>query len=377
MTTHPVAKLEPPHPPLARDAHGNLLALPDGTSAWRICRQTTGRPREIFGHDKQPIRFPLEISCDELVAMCGRDSYRVYALDDFGKQLDYVTTLDLTGETRELRNANSAEPMLPALRPSAAPGPVSDLRFVLEAMTQMMRTNSDALRTVAESHVDLAKAIVAAKGLPRNARFVLPIERDVSADEHANDRSDDDAAEEAVPKSWVDLALPFAQKLAEVVPGLVMSKAMPSAPSSRNANPALHTTSDDEAATATPRQPAWELRDVFDWSHAARKREDRVSIKESSGPQPMPTAEIPASLRARVATDPVLMQRLFAIKTQLSDEETRTLMNAIAQAPEDAQMKLLDEIKALPVDHAVALCRQAVIAMRESDEHAPADDCTE
>lgn len=373
MATHTSAKLEPPHPPLARDPHGNLLALPDSTSAWRICRQTTGRPREIFGHDKQPIRFPLETTCDELVAMCGRDSYRVYALDEVGKQLDYVTTWDLTGETRELRNANSAEPMLPALRPSAVPGPVTDLRFALEAMTQMMRTNSDALRSVAESHVDLAKAIVAAKGLPRNARFVLPIERDIAADDHSNDRPDDDADGEAVPKSWVDLALPFAQKLAEVVPGLVMGKAMQSAPSARNANRSLGVTSDDASAN-TPGQPAWELRDVFDWSHAARKREERVSVEESSGPQPMPTAEIPASLRARVATDPVLVQRLFAIKTQLSDDEARTLMTAIAQAPEDAQLKLLDEIKALPVDHAVALCRQAVIAMRESVEHAPAGD---
>lgn len=373
MTTH-TAKLEPPHPPLARDNHGNLLALPDGTAAWRICRQTTGRPREIFGHDKQPIRFPLEITCDELVAMCGRDSYRVYALDDFGKQLDYVTTWDLTGETRELRNANSSEPMLPALRPSAALGPVSDMRFALEAMTQMMRTNSDALRSVAESHVDLAKAIVAAKGLPRNARFVLPIERDVAGGEHADDRSDDDAVEEAVAKSWVDLALPFAQKLAEVVPGLVMGKAMQGAPA-RNANRSLGATSDDDPATANvPSTPAWELRDVLDWSRAARKRAERVSVEEASEPQPMPTAEIPTSLRARVATDPVLVQRLFAIKTQLSEDETQILMSAIAQAPEDAQLKLLDEIKALPDDHAVALCRQAVIAMRESVEPAPADD---
>jgi hypothetical protein len=375
MTTHTAAELEPPHPPLARDHHGNLLALPDGTSAWRICRQTTGRPREIFGHDKQPIRFPLEITCDELVAMCGRDSYRVYALDDFGKQLDYVTTWDLTGETRELRNATSAspEPMLPALRPSTALGPVSDLRFALEAMTQMMRTNSDALRSVAESHVDLAKAIVAAKGLPRNARFVLPIERDVAAGEHADDRSDDDAVEEAVAKSWVDLALPFAQKLAEVVPGLVMGKAMQGAPA-RNANRSLGATSGDDSAMANaPSKPAWELRDVFDWSRAARKREEGVSSEEASEPQPMPAAEIPASLRARVATDPALVQRLVAIKTQLTEDEARILMTAIAQAPEDAQLRLLDEIKALPDDHAVALCREAVIAMREGVDPAPAD----
>jgi len=50
------------HPPLARDANDNLVEIPDGTRAWRICRQTTGRPREIFGPDKAPLRFPLERS---------------------------------------------------------------------------------------------------------------------------------------------------------------------------------------------------------------------------------------------------------------------------------------------------------------------------
>jgi hypothetical protein len=49
------------------------------------------------------------------------------------------------------------------------PNLTTDLRFALEAMTQMMRTHNDALRIVAESQVDLAKAIATAKGLPRNA----------------------------------------------------------------------------------------------------------------------------------------------------------------------------------------------------------------
>jgi len=125
MTTT-AAKIEPQQPPLARDLHGNAVAFPDGTTAWRICRQTTGRPREIVGHDKQVLRFPLETTCDELVSMCGRDVYRVYALDEVGKQLDYVTTLDLTGEVRELRNAGEM-PASRALVPSSMT-PTSDLR---------------------------------------------------------------------------------------------------------------------------------------------------------------------------------------------------------------------------------------------------------
>src|SRR5580704_15388105 len=106
------SKLERPHPPLARDPMGNLLALPDGTAAWRICRETTGRPCEIKGPDKQPFRFPLDITSDELADMCGVGVYRVYALDELGKQLGHVATLDLTPGVRELRNASAESPML-------------------------------------------------------------------------------------------------------------------------------------------------------------------------------------------------------------------------------------------------------------------------
>src|SRR5688500_14279757 len=93
------------HPPLARDAQGHLLPIPDGTCAWRICRHTKGRPRVINGPDKQPARFPLDLTADELAETCGTDTYRVYALDDVGNVIDYVTTVDTSREPR-----NAAEP---------------------------------------------------------------------------------------------------------------------------------------------------------------------------------------------------------------------------------------------------------------------------
>lgn len=353
MTTI-AAKLEPPHPPLARDVHGHLVAVPEGTTAWRICRQTTGRPREILGHDKQPIRFPLETTCDDLVAMCGRDVYRIYALDEVGKQLDYVTTLDLTGDVREIRNAANTESMLPVLRPNASLGPTSDLRFALEAMAQMMRTNSEALRSVAESHVDLAKAIATVKGLPRNALLAPPTLPQL--DEPEEDEEEDDDV--VVERSWIDLAMPFAQKLAEAVPGLVMGNAMQGAAAPRNANRALG----EPSTNVDPaNKPTWELRDLVDWGYAAKKQQPQQANSDLAAP----SFEIPAAVRARVATDPALMQRLFAIKAQLTDDEIATLMRAIASTPDDAQHKLLDEISALPVDQALALCRQVVAAIRE------------
>ena len=102
MTTQTAPKFEAQHPPLARDALGNLLAIPDGTCAWRILRETTGRPREIRGPDKQPFRFPLDTTGDELVEMCGSGVYRVYALDEVGAQLaeEHIARWDLTPGTR-------------------------------------------------------------------------------------------------------------------------------------------------------------------------------------------------------------------------------------------------------------------------------------
>src|SRR5262245_3964594 len=132
---------DPNHPPLARDAQGNLVELPKGTCAWRIGRETTGRPRIILAPDNQPMRLPLQLTCDQLVEMCGLDVYHVYAIDEFGNMLGRVTKIDAARDARDLRNglANDVPPMHAS---RSAYGHMSDLRFALEAMAQMMRTNS-------------------------------------------------------------------------------------------------------------------------------------------------------------------------------------------------------------------------------------------
>jgi hypothetical protein len=168
MATSTSPKIEPPHPPLARDVHGNLLEIPDGTAAWRICRQTTGRPKEIVGTDKRALRFPLETTADELVDMCGVDVYRVYAVDEVGKVLDYVATVDVTREGRDLRNAAPPDAPVLAVQRTTAATPGSDLRFALEAMAQMMRVNSESMRAIAESQADWVKSIASARGFFRN-----------------------------------------------------------------------------------------------------------------------------------------------------------------------------------------------------------------
>ncbi|MEO8548766.1 MAG: hypothetical protein ABI678_02290, partial [Kofleriaceae bacterium] len=215
MTIATATKLET-HPPLARDAAGNLLRVPPETAAFGLARETTGRPRLVRGPDKQLMRFPLHTCLDDVVDLCGPGSYRVYVLDALGEQLadEHIARWDLT-PNREPRNA-LVDPTAVLRIPSTAAmtgasAGSTDLRFALETMAQMMRTNSDALRVVAESQVDLAKAVATVKGLPRNAQLAPPT---VLASVRANDlkeEDEDDGEDEpvvAAPTNIYDVLLP-------------------------------------------------------------------------------------------------------------------------------------------------------------------------
>ena len=214
-TNTATAASEIEHPPLACDSLGNLLAFPDGTASWRICRHTAGRPREICGPDKLPVRFPLTTTMDELVDLCGPDVYRVYALDELGEDLGHVTTVSAERD-RELRNAAAVDesPLTVLRAPSSA---TSDLRYALEAITQIARINGEALRSVSQAQADWVKAIAMAKGLPRNVAF--PVARD---DEDEDDDDEDEAPAEPVPptappQSGVEA---FLGAMAPILPGL-------------------------------------------------------------------------------------------------------------------------------------------------------------
>ena len=316
---------------------GNLLAMPDGTAAWRICRETAGRPYEIKGPDKQAFRFPLDTTSDELAEMCGVGVYRVYALDELGKQLGFVSTWDLTPGGRELRNA--ADSPLSALRPAAAGVAMTDLRFALEAMTAMMRTNSEALRMVAGSHVDLAKTIAAVKGLPRNAAAAVQppaVEPD--------DDEDDEEVEER-PRHWVELVRPLAEKAAEVAPAFVMGKVMQRSANDQNAP--------SEAEEDLASKPKWEPRDLVDLRYAAAKAKARKAAKQAD------TAASAAkpTLRASVMADPKLMAQFMAIKALLSAEEVSQLLAVGQRASEQELELLLKQIRALSAEDAAALLR--------------------
>lgn len=346
------------HPPLARDPANNLVPVPTGTAAWRLCRETSGRPREVRGPDKQPIRFPLQASSDDIADLCGPGVYRIYALDALGEQLveEHVAKWDLGGG-RELRNASS-DPMVTLrtqpVAPASAPGAQTDLRFALEAMAQMMRTNTDALRLVAESQVDLAKAIATAKGLPRNAGFSLP---PAPAPAPTTDEEDDPEDEDAIaPTNLYDLLMPFSEKAAELAPMLLgIGGGQPGAPSggTTSADAAVPAPTTDMSLATRP----FEMRQLLDLNYARQKGEaKRVATS---------AAKASASIQSRIMADPQLVQQLIAIKGLLAPDEINELMAAAASWPEVDQEELLVRIKPLPVEQAVLFCREILALVRK------------
>ena len=208
------------HPPLARDALGNLLPLPEGTAAWRISRHTAGRPRVLTGPDGDAMRFPLSMTTAELVDLCGPDTYRVYALDELGEVLDFVATV----QAARPRNANVPDVRLAALRGPTDAAPTTDLRFALHALTEIARINGEALRAISDSQADWIKTLAMNKGLPRNVAFpaMLPPPREERDDDEEDDNDRDAPEAEAEPAD--PNASPMMQFLSTVtplIPGLV------------------------------------------------------------------------------------------------------------------------------------------------------------
>ncbi len=204
------------HPPLARDALGHLLPLPEGTASWRICRHTAGRPRVLTGPDGAAMRFPLSTTSAELVELCGPDTYRVYALDEMGEVLDFVTTI----QAARPRNANVPDVLsVSALRGAPAAEPTTDLRFALHAVAEIARINGEALRAISDSQADWIKTLAMNKGLPRNVAFpVLPPPREESDDDESNE--DHDVAEDEADPNATPM-MQFLSTVTPLIPGLV------------------------------------------------------------------------------------------------------------------------------------------------------------
>lgn len=297
------------HPPLARDAQGHLLAVPDGTCAWRICRHTKGRPRIVNGPDKQPARFPLDTTEDDLADACGADTYRVYALDDVGNVIDYVTTVEVG---RELRNAAEPEVMLLPPTPRAASGN-SDLRYALEAVAHMARTNADAMRAVAESQAEWIKSISSARGFFRNAP---PLQLPPVSEAHATDDDDDDETESGRRPDWIEALQPIVGMAVQQLVTTIMSPK-------------------DGAVSA----PKLQLADVFDWRRIERKREHAEQAQLD--PSALQQALAGKAIAIGALLEPTERARLMKLAPVLSKlsadpEISKILAELVAMSVEDS-----------------------------------------
>ena len=149
------------HPPLAHDAQGCKLPVPSGTTHWRVLRFTSGRPKVMPG------RFDLELTHEQLLELCGPGRYRIEALDEYGRPLAEVATVNVGAPTVE------AAPELVA-NANVRMVATSDTRIMLETIAQMSRAHSESLQSLANAQADWIKTLATAKQIPRNGMLAIP-----------------------------------------------------------------------------------------------------------------------------------------------------------------------------------------------------------
>jgi len=157
----------------------------------------------IVGADRQPAHFPLDVDADDIEAMVGAGTYRVYAVGADGEVIDYVTTVSV-GEQA------AAEPEPAPASLGMTRGASSDLRFALETILQMSRAQSDSLKAVALAQADWVKGLATARALPRNgypalappAKYRVLEEPEDTSDEDSDDNEADDDTPAGPP--WLE-----------------------------------------------------------------------------------------------------------------------------------------------------------------------------
>lgn len=249
-----------PHPPLAHDARGIPIAIPEGTIAWRVRRQTAGRPKVVLGADRQPLRLPLDTTADDLLDLCGAGTFRLDAVDDGGQLIDFVTTVSV-GCVDDASAEN--EPNAPVLVGGRG-GTSTDLRFALETTAHLARAQSEALRSIANAQADWIKGLASAKAFPRNGMWLRPepavpvstVESDEDEDDDADEDSDDasdDASRAADPLHGVNTMLGhiagIAQHVSPLASMMMPKRDVPESP--RNAAPEEPAIADAPARDAT------------------------------------------------------------------------------------------------------------------------------
>src|ERR1044071_2594520 len=216
----PQLQRSPSTVPLARDAEGNHIEIPEGAIGWRIRRQTGGRPRLVLDSRKQPMMFPLDYTIADVEDVFSPGNYLSDVVDKPGEPLG-VTVAASIGMPRNAEsiepddnnsNSNDGAATMPTVVPTSLPNTTSDVRLVLEANVRatqmafihnqrtleiglrMAETLRDSVQVLAGSQADWIKSIASARGFFRNAGQPLaPVEvQQLTVTTGGGDDDDDD-----------------------------------------------------------------------------------------------------------------------------------------------------------------------------------------
>lgn len=321
--------------PLARDEQGRPLPIPADGAFWRVRRHTRGRPRNVTGADRQPLRLPLDFTEADLEAMFGSGTYRLDLCDAAGELLDVTATISLGESEAQAEPANVELAQHPPLPVSA-----SDVRLVLEAnvratqlafshnertLTASLRmadTLRDGLRDLANAQASWITAIASARGFFRNASPALPMP---VAQITSEDGETDEQEEEPARSDWVEMAQPLVATITESVVKAFMNRG------AKNDGTAQD----------------FELRDALDWRRAAKKAEANALVGD-------------ASLSVESVSEQ-LQRKAMEVFSRLEKPEQARLLALVpklaGRAGDPEMQQLAAELLPLPSDEAVAWVR--------------------
>ena len=326
--------------PLARDANGNVISLPDGAAAWAVRRHTGGRPRNVMGLDRRPLRLPLDATIDDVEAMLGPGTYRLDLVDDNGAPLG-VTVPATIGVPDDGDSARREPPRVDEPAPPLIQLPTSgtDLRLLLEANVRAMQlafhhnertldtslrvvdSLRDGVRVLADAQAQWIKSLATSQTIRNGSYWPPPRARNDEEQDDEDDEEEED--EEYEPTFWEKLGeglMPYR----DVVIASVQGK-------------------------------------ITDWVTGSKVRnggEPTASAAAASAPPPAgETALSKAQIGALVA------QKIGAAKKLLSEDEVTLLRHLLAKMPDAERDDWIAKLAPLTVEDAVVQIRIALSQM--------------
>jgi hypothetical protein len=332
--------------PLARDANGNVISLPNDAAAWGVRRDTGGRPRRLLGLDRKWLRFPLDTTIEDVEAMLGPGAYRLDLVNEDGSPLG-VTVPVMIGVEAE------PEPTRPPMPRTdeplvTLPSSGTDLRMLLEANVRAMQLSfqhnertletslrvvdslRDGVRVLADAQSQWIKALASTHTI-RNAPY-YPVPRrddDDDDDDDEGDENDEEDEEEEPPTFWGKLGeqlLPYQDVIAATVKNKVTDW-VTGRKGARNGG-------EEDVGEKTPPPPAPPPR---------RNGKSKLSKEPTQ-------AELLA----------LVMQKIDAAKKILTANEIALLRHMLSKMPDTERDRWITQLAPLSVEDAIVQIRIAL-----------------